>query len=130
MTTQDALDIRYGRRRSAGSRWGIGIGIGIAVIVIGLFSWMTIASSIDSVDVDTTGFDIPDERTVVLNFQFTAPTGREVACAIEAQDEEHGVVGWKIVEYEASDLTARAFVETIPTTAQATTGFVNSCWVS
>lgn len=130
MTTQDTLDTRYGRRRSTGSRWGIGIGIALAVIVVGLFSWMTVASSLEAVDVDTTGFDIPDQRTVVLNFQFTAPLGREVSCAIEAQDEEHGVVGWKIVQYEASDLPARAFVETIPTTAQATTGFVNSCWVS
>jgi hypothetical protein len=130
MTTQDTLDARYGRRRSTGSRWGIGVAVAIGAIAVGLFSWMTIASALDDVDVDTTGFDIPDQRTVVLNFQFTAPTGREVSCALEAQDEEHGVVGWKIVQYEASELTARAFVETIPTTAQATTGFVNSCWVS
>ena len=35
----------------------------------------------------------------------------------------------RVVEIEASDTHARAFRELIPTTAEATTGFVNSCWV-
>ena len=130
MTTQDQLDERYGRRRSRGSRWAIVIAIAVAAIAVGLFSWMTIAATLDDVDADTTGFQLVDERTVVVSFQITAPTGRGVACAIEAQDVEHGVVGWKVVEYAASDVTARAFRETIPTTAEATTGLVNSCWVT
>ena len=66
---------------------------------------------------------------MTLGFQITAPRGAAVACALEAQDEEHGVVGWRVVELPASDLHARAFREVIPTTAPATTGFVNSCWV-
>ncbi|MET0297617.1 MAG: DUF4307 domain-containing protein [Microbacterium sp.] len=130
MTIQDKLDERYGRRRTPASRWALGGVIGVGVLVAGLFSWWTITGAMDDVDFDATGFDIANERTVVLNFQFTSPPGRTVACALEAQDEEHGVVGWKIVEYEASDLPGRAFVEAIPTTAPATTGFVNSCWVT
>lgn len=130
MTIQDKLDQRYGRRRTAASRWTAGIAIAVAVLVVGLFSWWTIASTMDDIDPDTTGFGIVDERTVEVRFQFTSPPGRSVACALEAQDEEHGVVGWKVVEYEASELHGRAFVEMIPTTAEATTGFVNSCWVT
>ena len=130
MTTQQMLDERYGRRRASSTRWIIGVAIAIGAVLTGLLAWSTIASSLDSVDADTTGYEIVDERTVVLNLQFTAPTGRTVACALEAQDEEHGVVGWKIVEYEASQQHARAFEEVIPTTAAATSGFVNSCWVT
>jgi len=130
MTTQDMLDRRYGRGRRGASRWLAIIGIVIAVVVVGGYSWMTVASSLDDVDADTTGFELVDERTVVLSFQFTSPPGRSVACALEAQDDEHGVVGWKVVEYEASELHGRAFRETIPTTAQAATGFVNDCWVT
>jgi hypothetical protein len=129
MTTQDMLDERYGRTSSPRKRWTIGIVIGVAAVLIALFAWMTVASTLDDVAIDTTGFTVDDARTVTLSFQITAPPGRTVACALEAQDEEHGIVGWRIVEFPASDLRARAFREAIPTTAEATTGLVNDCWV-
>ena len=130
MTTQDMLDERYGRRRSRGSRWFVWIVAVLGAAAIGWFVWTTIAATVDDVGLDNTGHEIVDERSVVVTFQITAPIGRTVACALEAQDVEHGVVGWRIVEIEASDQHARAFRETIPTTALATTGLVNSCWVT
>ena len=129
-TTQDILDERYGRGRSASRRWAIVTGVALAVIAVGLLGWMTLASSFDAVDAETTGFDVVDEHSVTLRFQISAPPGRDIACAIEAQDEDHGVVGWRVVEYPAADTHARAFRESIPTTAEATTGLVNSCWVT
>ena len=45
-------------------------------------------------------------------------------------DEEFGIVGWRVVEYPASTTITRAFVETIPTVATATTGTVHSCWAT
>lgn len=130
MTTQQMLDERYGRTSAARRRgWVIAISI-VAAIGVALFAWMTVASAADDVSVDGTGFAIIDARTVTVDFQFTAPPGRGVACALEAQDEEHGIVGWRIVEFPASDEHARAFQEQIPTVAEATTGLVNSCWVA
>ena len=123
------LDERYGRRRSPARRWVIGGGILVAVGLVALFGWFTVQNALDSVDADTTSFEVTDEHSVSLAFQITSPPGSAVACAIEAQDEEHGVVGWRVVELPASDLHARAFREVIPTTALATTGLVNSCWV-
>ncbi|MBW9120987.1 DUF4307 domain-containing protein [Microbacterium trichothecenolyticum] len=129
MTTQEMLDERYGRRRSPLRGWIIGAGIVVAVGLLGLFGWFTVRGSLNAVDSDTTSFEVVDEHSVMLGFQISSPPGAAVACAIEAQDEEHGVVGWRVVELPASDLHARAFREPIPTTALATTGFVNSCWV-
>src|SRR5690606_13898443 len=103
MTIQDKLDTRYGRGRRSTTRWAIGSAVVIGAVAAGLLACSTISSSIEAVDADTTGFEVVNERIVVVNFQFTAPTGRSVACALEAQDEEHGVVGWKIVEYAASE---------------------------
>jgi hypothetical protein len=123
------LDERYGRGRSRGRGWRIGAGIAVVVAVVGLFGWWTVQGSLASVDSDTTAFDVTDAHSVTLGFQITSPQGSAVACAIEAQDEQHGVVGWRVVELPASDLHARAFREVIPTTALATTGFVQSCWV-
>lgn len=130
MTTQDMLDERYGRRRSPARRWLIGGGIALAVAVVALFGWFTVRGAMDDVDADTTSFEVADAHSVTLGFQISAPPGAAVACAIEAQDVDHGVVGWRIVELPASDLHARAFREVIPTTALATTGFVTSCWVT
>ena len=130
MTTQEMLDERYGRTSSPRRRWTIGVLAAIGAIVVGLFAWMTVANTLDEVGVEATGFTVHDARTITVDFQLSAPAGRSVACALEAQDEDHGVVGWKIVEYPPSDLHTRAFHETVPTTAGATTGLVNSCWVT
>lgn len=133
-TSDDAirakLDDRYGRRRARAPRWVIGLGLVIVVAVIGWFGWMTVASSLESVDADTTGFTVVDDGSVSLSFQVTAPLDREVACILEAQDEEHGIVGWRVLVIPPSSDHTRAFVETIPTTAAATTGLINSCWVT
>jgi len=129
MTTQELLDDRYGRRRSPARRWLLGIVAVIALAAVVVVGWSIVQGSLDSVDADTTSFEVVDEHSVSLGFQITAPRGRDVACAIEAQDEEHGVVGWRIVEIAGSDAHAQALREVIPTTALATTGFVNSCWV-
>ncbi len=130
MTTQQMLNERYGRTRSPARRWIIGVAIAVAAAVVALFGWFTVSGSLDAVDVDTTGFEVVDEHSVTVSFQVTAPPGRSVACAVEAQDREHGVVGWRVVEIAAGESHAQSLRELIPTTAEATTGFVNSCWVT
>lgn len=129
MTTQDMLDERYGRGRRRGRRWVLWAGIAVAVAVVALFGWSTVQGALDDVDFDTAAFEVTDAHAVTLGFQITAPPGSAVACALEAQDEGHGVVGWRVVELPASEAHSRAFREVIPTTALATSGFVNSCWV-
>lgn len=130
MTTAEMLDERYGRTRTPRSQWMLGAAIGIGAVLTGLLAWSVVAPTFETVDVDTTSFEVVDEHTVELGFQFSGPVGRTVACALEAQDTEHGVVGWRVVEFPASDQAARAFREVIPTTAEATTGLVNACWVT
>jgi hypothetical protein len=130
MTTPDRLDVRYGRVPSAGRRWSIAIVVLVIVAAVGGFAWLTVSNALDDVGADSTGFTVDDAHSVTLSFQISVPSGSTVACALEAQDEEHGVVGWKVVEFEASETHARAFRETIPTVALATTGFVNTCWVT
>lgn len=129
MTTQAVLDERYGRTRRPGRR-AVWIALGtVAVILIGWFGWYTLTNPANGISADATAFDL-GERSVRVDFQLTAPAGTAVACAIEALDEEYGVVGWKVVEYPASDTHIRALSETVPIVAAATTGLVNSCWVS
>lgn len=128
MTTSRQLDERYGRTGRGRLPWIIGGALALAVVVA--FGWMTVASTMNAVDADDLGFEVVDEHSVNLRFQVTGPAGADIMCAVEAQDEEFGVVGWKIVEIPASESHAQALTVSIPTVATATTSLVNTCWVS
>jgi hypothetical protein len=128
VTTAQELDERYGRTRRRRAPWIIGGAI--ALLIVGAFSWMTVAQSMASVDADDLGFELVDEHSVNITFQVTGVQGKDVVCAVEALDEEFGVVGWKIVEIEAGDSHSQARSVTIPTVSEATTGLVNTCWVA
>ena len=131
MTTQDMLDERYGRRSAARSRRiTLIVVIAIAAIIVAAVSWYTINDKSNSIDAEATGFRIADARSVSVTFQVTAPPGSSLACVIEADDEQHGIVGWKVVQYPASSAHHRAFTETVPTVGLAVTGLVNSCWLT
>jgi len=129
MTTSTMLDDRYGRSstRRTTRFWVVVAGIGIAAAV-GVAAWYSFSTPASSIDATTTGYELAD-GTATVSFQVTAPAGSAVACVLEAQDEDHGIVGWKVVEYPPTDAHSQAFRETIPVTAEATTGLVNSCWV-
>ncbi|WP_309127891.1 DUF4307 domain-containing protein [Microbacterium sp.] len=128
MTTARELDERYGRTAKRRLPWIIAGVVAVAAIV--WFAWMTVTTSMNSVDADDLGFEVVDEHSVTLRFQFTAPRGADVVCAVEAQDEEFGVVGWKIVEIPGTEDHSQALSVQIPTVAMATTGLVKSCWVA
>ncbi|MEN2740095.1 DUF4307 domain-containing protein [Microbacterium sp. X-17] len=129
--TQTMLDERYGRTRSRRRRligWGI---VALLVIAGGVWLvWITLGNSANSIDSADTGFTIDGPHSTTLSFQLTAPPGTGITCVLEADDEQHGIVGWRIVSYPPSDAHTQAFTETIPTVALATTGLVNACWVA
>lgn len=127
--TQELLDDRYGRATRPGRRLRWALLVIFAAVVVGYFAWTTIASGVDTVDVNTTSYEVVDRSTVTVDFQITVRTGARVACAVEAQDTDYGVVGWRVVEYPPSEEHTRAFRVTLPTTAEATTGLASSCWI-
>ncbi|MDA4895591.1 MULTISPECIES: DUF4307 domain-containing protein [Microbacterium] len=127
MTTPAQLDERYGRTRRGRLPWIIGGALAAIVIVVA--GWITVRSTADQVDVTGTGFEVLDEHAVTVSFQITAPRDRDVHCIVEAQDEEFGIVGWRVLDYPASAEHSRAFTEKVPTVGLATTGLVNTCWV-
>jgi len=118
---------RYGTGRP---RRGIWIVLGVAAAaLLGYVAWTTVAGAMNSVDYDTVGYDVHDARSVTVHFQVTSRPGTPVACAVEAMDADHGVVGWRIVEFPGAEKTARRFDVTVPTTAEATTGLASTCWI-
>lgn len=128
MTTREELDERYGRTRRRRAPW-IALGV-VAILAVAALGWQTVAQSMSTVDADDLGFEVIDEHAVTVTFQVSDVRGEHVFCAVEALDEEFGVVGWRIVEVPAGDSHSQRISETIPTVAAATTGLVNSCWVA
>lgn len=127
---QAELDDRYGRTRSPRARrWMWIAAAGLALVVGGYLAWTVTAQSADAVDVDTTAYRIIDAHQIEVDFQVTLRRGAAVTCAIEAQDTEHGIVGWRVISYPADPAHSRRFIETIPTVAEATTGLATSCWI-
>ena len=131
VTTKEELAERYGRAQRPIRRRLFWIAVtGVAALSVAALAWLTVSNSFDDVGFDETGFELVDARTVTVSFQATPPAGAAFACAVQALDEDFGIVGWRVVEYPGSEETTRAFVETIPTVAQATTGTVKVCWVT
>jgi hypothetical protein len=130
MTTQEMLDDRYGRTHAARGRVWMWIGVGVAgIAAVAFLAWSAFATS-GNVDAVGTGYKVIDHRSVQVQFQLTAPVGSEVVCILEADDPEHGIVGWKVVKLAPSTDHMQAYSETIPTVAEATNGLVNTCWVA
>lgn len=128
MTTARELDERYGRTARRPLPW-IVLGV-LALAGFGYLGWTTVANQMNAVDAADRGFVVVDEHSVDLEFQITAPQGSDVVCAVEAQDEEFGIVGWKILEIPGSEQHTQRVRVSIPTVAEATTGLVKSCWVA
>jgi len=131
MTTQAMLDERYGRTRARVSRRRSSIIAGTVIaVVVAAIAWMSFGNTSTSVDATATAYQVVDASSTTVTFRLTAPVGARVACVLEADDTDHGIVGWRVIEYPASGSGAgRTLTEAIPTVGRATTGLVNSCWV-
>lgn len=130
MTTAAAerkLADRYGTSRPRRRAWVV-VGL-VAAALIGYVGWATVSGALNSVDYDTTAYEVDPPHRVTVHFQVTARPGTPVACTVEALDTEHGVVGWRVVEYPAADATTQKFDVTVPTVAEATTGLASHCWI-
>lgn len=128
-TTAEMLDARYGRTSSRRSRVIVGLLVALLALGGGAIAWSIVAASLDDIEAETIGY-VEGDGEVTVRFSMSGPAEVPIACAIEAQDSSHGVVGFMITEYPASSQTYQEHTVAVPLTAPATTGFVKSCWVT
>ena len=135
MTSESNLNDRYGRRADAqSSRQGRILIITLASILLGAGAiWMFSTDQLGlgpKVTWTDTGHSLLSSTEVRVDYTIDATPGRQVACAIQAQDKGFTVVGWKVVLLPASEQRMRSFSETLTTIGQATTGLVAQCWLT
>jgi hypothetical protein len=128
-----ALDDRYGR--SPRSRrverrvlWILG-----GVIAVVFAAWVVLVSfdgtgaTLEARDV---AHRIVDEHSVEVSFSLNVAPGTATVCAVQALNEDHAIVGWKILEVPASEQRTRVITQTVRTSEQSNTGLISSCWLS
>lgn len=133
LTSTARLDERYGRtpgaRRSA-RRFVIAAAGSFVIVFTAWVVWGGLDGTADAVEVLDTGHRVVDDRRVDVTWQVTMVPGSTAKCALQAQNEAHGIVGWKIIEVPAAEQRTRSFTETVSTTELAVTGLIYRCWLT
>lgn len=128
MTTD--LDTRYGRTPTRSRRQrliAIAAGVGTALVVLAWVVWAGLFSPAATLDSRDVGYDVAADDRLVLRFEVSVAAGSTVRCALEAQNEQHAIVGWKVIELPASDTYTRVFEEDIVTSEPAVVGLISEC---
>ncbi len=131
--TSVSLDERYGRTAVAKkrNRWlSWGAAASFVIVFTAWVIWGGLDGSADRVGVLDTGYSVIDAKTISVTWQVTVDPGTATACAVQAQNDVHGIVGWKIVELQPSQVRTRSFTESLTTTEQAVTGLIYRCWLA
>lgn len=130
----EMLANRYGRtpRNAKRDRWTlIIVAIGFVAVFAAWVVWAGLDGSRPTLEAKDTGYTLHnDERYVEVEFNLSVPIGRTSACAVQALNEGFVVVGWKIVEYPASDRYTRPLVEDVRVSQEANTGLIYECWLT
>lgn len=127
------LAARYGNTPQRRTRGRIIAWIGAIAFVIVFAAWVVWVAfdgSSASIEATDTGHKVIDDSTMSISFDISMAAGSTASCALQAQNEQHAIVGWKIVEIAASDSFSRSVTETVRTTEMAVTGLIYRCWLT
>lgn len=127
------LDARYGRTAASSrkTRWVVGVSAAAFVAVFAAWLvWGGLLEAPAQFEAQDTGHDILSESEVAVRWEFSAPPGTTALCAIQALNSTFGIVGWRVIEIDASTDRTRTFVETVRTTELAVTGLIYRCWLT
>lgn len=135
MSTDSTLNDRYGRKADVNHarRFRLLITSLVVTIIVAWVAWILVTDQLGfgpKVSWTDTAHSIVSSSEVRVDYAVDATTGREVACAIQAQDKTFTIVGWKVVVLPPSSERIRTFSDTVTTMGQATTGLVAQCWLT
>ena len=107
-------------------RWWLVGALGVCAMTA-VAVWFGVAAASGKVNWVNTGFDVVADNEVDVRFDLHRDPDRAVRCVIEAQDEQHFVVGRTTRRVAASSDSPSRHVAAVRTAAPAVTGYVDSC---
>jgi hypothetical protein len=135
VTTPESSSIaaRYGRTPAKKRRDRLiylagGATAGIVLVVWVL--WAGLNQSGNTLETQDKGATILDDRTVSISYQVSMPVGQTASCALQVQNEAHGIVGWRIVNVPASTRYTSSYTDTVLSSERGVTGLIYRCWLT
>jgi hypothetical protein len=126
------LNARYGRtanRRRRNLIFAVVFGGAILVVFAAWAIWVGLFQPTASIDFDSTGQTRVASNELRVTWQLSVDPGKSAECAIQALDENFGIVGWKIVSVPATALQSRTVSTVVRTAQPAVSGNVYQCWI-
>lgn len=131
-TVPERIATRYGRtpsRRRRARVAAVVAGLVALALVVTWAIWSGVGgSSSDTFTADTIGFTLHGDSAVSVTWEVDGQSSTALTCAIEADAEDHSIVGWKVISVPAATGAARTGQTTVRTMQAAVTGLISSCW--
>jgi hypothetical protein len=127
------LAARYGRtpQKKRRDRFVyIAGGIIAAIVVVAWVVWAGLDQAGSSIESQDTGHQIVNDRTVEISYQVSTSAGSAVSCALQVQNEAHGIVGWRVVKLPPSTTYTTSYTNTVRSSELGVTGLIYQCWLS
>jgi hypothetical protein len=127
------LNARYGRtvnRRRRNIIFAVCFG-GAIVIVFGAWAiWVGLFQPSAAVEFTDVGNSAVASNKIQVRWELSVNTGTKTECAIQALDQNFGIVGWKIVTLPPSNTRSRTFTSVVQTAQPAVSGNIYQCWLA
>jgi hypothetical protein len=126
------LNEPYGRtanRRRRNLIFAVIFGGAIVVVFAAWAIWVGLFQPTASIDFDSTGQSRVASNQLRVTWQLSVDPGKRAECAIQALDENFGIVGWKIVSLPASAVRSRTLTTVVRTAQPSVSGSVYQCWI-
>jgi hypothetical protein len=111
--------------------------VGVLAVVVAWVTWVGLFSPTATFEVRDTGYRSPDggaltanDTSVDIHFEVTTQPGTPVSCALQALNEQFGIVGWKVVDLPPAEARTRSVTENVRVTEPAVTGLIYRCWLT
>lgn len=135
LADQERTDLaaRYGQTKERSTRQRIlawSVAIAFVLVFVAWVIWATFDNSNAAFQARDTGHKVIDETTTRISFEVSMAPGSTASCALQVQNEQHAIVGWKVVDIPASDKYTQSFTETLRSTELGVTGLIYDCWLT
>src|SRR5690606_10338731 len=128
-----AMDARYGRtpkRRRRDRIIMIVAGFLFGIVVTAWVVWAGLDGTRGSLATQDIAYSNVDDANMSVTWQVSVKSGTPVSCALQAQNEAHAIVGWKIVEIAPAEAFTNRYQEDLRTSQRAVTGLIYQCWLT
>jgi hypothetical protein len=125
------LNARYGRTVNRRRRnWVFAIGFGGAIIIVfGAWAiWGGLFVPGASIDTEDVGNSRVSANQILVKWEISENPGTHAKCAVQALDQNFGIVGWKILTIPPSQQSSRTLSTIVRTAQPAVSGLIYLCW--